>query len=50
VRGTDLVPNAIKHVLAPQTRFSIPLTILWLVMLGELALVRNDRPPMAKAG
>src|SRR5258706_996933 len=40
--GTDLVPNAIKTVLPPETRFSIPLTILWLVMLGELALVRND--------
>lgn len=48
--GTEIVPKAIKHVITPQTRFSIPLTILWLVMLGELALVRNDRPPMAKAG
>jgi hypothetical protein len=48
--GTELVPEAIKHILVPQTRFSIPLTILWLVMLGELVLVRNDRPPIAKAG
>ncbi len=50
VSGTDLVPPAVKHILAPQTRFSIPLTIIWLVMLGELALVRNHRPPMAEAG
>jgi hypothetical protein len=50
VSGTDLMPDAIKHILAPQTRFSIPLTILWLVMLSELALGRNDRPPTAKAG
>ena len=50
VSGTEIVPDAIKHILAPQTRFSIPLTILWLVMLGELALVRNDRRPIAEAG
>jgi hypothetical protein len=50
VSGSEIVPDAIKHVLAPPTRFSIPLTILWLVMLGELALVRNDRPPLAEAG
>ncbi len=50
VSGTDLVPPAVKHILAPETRFSIPLTILWLVLLGELALVRNDRLPMAEAG
>jgi hypothetical protein len=48
--GTELVPDAIKHILVPQARFSIPLTILWLVMLGELAIVRNDRPPIAEAG
>ncbi len=34
--GSSLMPDAIKHILAPQLRFSIPLTILWLVMLGEL--------------
>jgi glycosyl transferase family 87 len=50
VTATELVPDAIKHILVPQTRFSIPLTILWLVMLGELAFVRNDRPPIAEAG
>jgi hypothetical protein len=50
VSGTEIVPDAVKHFLPPETRFSLPLTILWLVMLGELALVRNHRPPMAEAG
>jgi hypothetical protein len=50
VSGTDLVPPAVKHILAPETRFSIPLTILWLVLLGQLALTRIDRSPMAEAG
>jgi hypothetical protein len=48
--GTEIVPHAITQILVPPIRFSIPLTILWLVMLGELALVRNDRSPMAEAG
>ncbi len=48
--GSSLMPDAIKHSLAPQLRFSIPLTILWLVMLGELALVRDGRRPIAEAG
>lgn len=48
--GSELIPNAIKQILAPPTRFSIPLTILWLVMLGELTFARNERPPTAKAG
>jgi len=50
VTGSSLVPDAIKQILAPQVRFSIPLTILWLVMLGELALVRHGRSPIAEAG
>lgn len=50
ITGTEVVPNAIKHILPPATRFSIPLTALWLVMLGELAFVGNDRPPIAEAG
>jgi hypothetical protein len=48
--GTEIVPHAIKQILVPPIRFSIPLTTLWLVMLGELALARNDRPPLAEAG
>jgi hypothetical protein len=50
VSSTDLVPRAVRQILAPEARFSIPLTILWLVMLCELALERNHRPPMAEAG
>ena len=50
VSSSEIVPDAIKDILTPQTRFSIPLTILWLVMLGELVIARNDRRPMAEAG
>lgn len=50
VSGTELVPRSIKLILAPQARFSIPLTFLWLVMLGELTLTRSDRPAISEAG
>lgn len=50
VSGTELVPKSIKHVLSPQARFSIPLTFLWLVMLGELTLTRSDRPTVTETG
>ena len=50
VSGTELVPGSIKHILTPQARFSIPLTFLWLVMLGELTLTRNNRPAITEAG
>jgi hypothetical protein len=50
VSGTEIVPQVIKQILVPPVRFSIPLTTLWLAMLGELALVRNHRPPVAEAG
>ena len=50
VSGTEIVPHAIKQILVPPIRFSIPLTTLWLGMLGELAVARNDRPPLAEAG
>jgi len=48
--GSSLMPDAIKQITASQIRFSIPLTILWLVMLGELALVRDGGPSIAEAG
>lgn len=35
--GTDILPHAIKRMLVSQVRFAIPLTILWLVVLGDLA-------------
>lgn len=50
VSGTDVVPAVLKHILTPDIRLPLPLTILWLVMLGELAVVRHDRHPVAEAG
>jgi len=50
ISGADLMPHAIKQILASEIRFSIPVTILWLVMGGELALARNDRRPLTEAG
>lgn len=50
VSGADVVPNAIKQILGPDIRLAIPLTILWLVMLCELAVVRSDRVPISEAG
>lgn len=50
VTGSSLVPAAIKDILSPQIRFTFPLTILWLVMLGELALVRKERLAVSEAG
>ena len=50
VTGTDVVPGAMKHILGPDVRLPLPLTILWLVMLGELAVVRSDRQAIAEAG
>ena len=41
--GSELVPAAIKGVLSPEVRFTIPLTIVWLVAVGEFAFTRNDR-------
>jgi hypothetical protein len=43
VSGSDPVPDSIKHMLVPAIRFPIPLTILWLVLLGELATLRPPR-------
>ena len=50
VTSTAIVPDAIKSNLASQLRFTIPLTILWLVMVAEFALVRNNTSQIAKAG
>lgn len=47
--GSDIVPNAIKALLVPAVRFPIPLTVLWLVMLGELAIGRRDRSAFPEA-
>jgi hypothetical protein len=50
VSGTDVVPGAMKHILGADVRLPLPLTILWLVMLGELAVVRSGRQAVAEAG
>jgi len=41
--GSAVVPDAIKNVLSAPVRFSIPLTVLWLVMLGDLTIGRTNR-------
>ena len=46
ITGADIVPDAIKRMLVSQVRFAIPLTILWLVVLGDLALARRARRPV----
>jgi hypothetical protein len=48
--GTGFIPGAIKRILVHQVRFPIPLTILWLTILGDLALARNARRPSTENG
>jgi hypothetical protein len=48
--GTGFIPGSIKRILVHQVRFPIPLTVLWLAMLGELALARNARRVTAETG
>ena len=48
--STEVVPASIKSMLASQVRFAIPLTIMWLVMVAELALVRPGRPLIGEVG
>jgi hypothetical protein len=48
--GSGLIPGAIKRILVHQVRFPIPLTILWLAMLGDLARPREERRATAEAG
>ena len=49
ITGSSLTPTAVKQMLSPEARFSIPLTLLWLVMLGELLLVRPHRLELGEA-
>ena len=46
--GTGFIPGAIKRVLLHQVRFPIPLTVLWLAMLGDLARARGERRAAAE--
>ena len=50
VTGSDLVPGAIKGALVAPVRFTIPLIVLWLVMLGDLILGRARRIKIGEAG
>ena len=43
ITGSAVVPDAIKAVIAAPVRFTIPLTALWLVMLGDLIIGRKHR-------
>jgi hypothetical protein len=49
VSGLIIVPGAIKRTLSPELRFSIPLTILWLVMLCELTIIPKERLAISEA-
>jgi hypothetical protein len=48
--GTGFIPGSIKRLLVHQIRFPIPLTVLWLAMLGDLALARNARRAIVETG
>jgi hypothetical protein len=48
--GADFIPDLIKRALPPEARFTIPLTIGWLAVLGELVFTRHDRSLVAKVG
>jgi hypothetical protein len=41
--GVSLVPHAVREVLAPEMRFTIPLTVGWIAILGEFLFRRNNR-------
>ena len=48
--GSELFPDTLKQLLSAPERFSIPLTLSWLLMLGELTLTRAPRAAIAEAG
>jgi len=50
IAGSEVVPDPIKSVLSAPMRFSIPLTALWLVMLGDLTIGRGNRLQLGEAG
>jgi hypothetical protein len=49
ITGSGFIPGAIKSILVHQVRFPIPLTILWLAMLSDLARPRGERRATAEA-
>jgi hypothetical protein len=48
--GSGFIPDSIKRLLVHQVRFPIPLTVLWLVIAGELSLARSSRREISEAG
>lgn len=48
--GTGFIPGSIKRVLVHQVRFPIPLTVLWLAVLVDLAVARGARRATVEAG
>jgi hypothetical protein len=48
--GTGFIPGSIKRILVHQVRFPIPLTVLWLTMLGDLSIARSARRAIAETG
>ena len=48
--GTHFIPGSIKRILVHQMRFPIPLTVLWLTMLGNLGLARRATREITEAG
>ena len=50
ISGASIVPGVIKRILVHQVRFPIPLTILWLAMLGDLARGRSRGRAIPETG
>jgi hypothetical protein len=50
ISGASIIPGVIKRLLVDQVRFPIPLTVLWLAMLGDLARARSERRAITEAG
>jgi hypothetical protein len=48
--GSDAMPDAIKRSLSPDFRFPMPLTVLWLAVLFDLARPIRSRPQVLEAG
>jgi Glycosyltransferase family 87 len=50
ISGANIIPDAAKHILIHQVRFPIPLTIVWLAMLGDLTWARSTGRRFTEAG
>jgi hypothetical protein len=50
ISGAGIVPGVIKRILVHQVRFPIPLTVLWLAMLSDLARTRGGGRAISETG